>query len=134
MTDNIACNSFYSYARLGLHKQKLSIIDMHKRIVICCCPRDENSEKVESETSRRILTVYDTLRLLGFMGRNNEIRAMYAVYFSTNGRKPKKNELHLRVLRHAYEQNCDERTVYRRLNYGKKLFNYIYNSSNTECL
>ncbi len=134
MADNIIANSFYSYARLGLQRQSLSIIDMHKRIVICCCACDENSEKVESETSKGMLAVYDTLRLLAFSGRTNEIHAVYAVYFSTHGRKPKKNELQLRVLRHAYDQNCDARTVYRRLSYAKKLFSFIYNFNNTEIL
>jgi len=134
MNDNIAVNSFFLYAGLGLEKSNLSIIEVHKRIIDSCCFCVENADKRVTETSKRLLAVYDTMRLLGFLGRQNETLAVYAIYFSTHGRKPRKNELHLRVLRHAYEQSCDIRTVYRQLRYAKKLFDFVYNHNNNENL
>jgi len=133
MYDNIAVNSFFSYARLGLERQQLSNIEMYKRIIVCCSRCSDRNNGDEMETVKRLFAVYDTLRLLNYAGRKDELRAIYAIYFATHGRKPRKNEIHLRALHHAFERNCDIRTVYRRLNYSKRLFNSIYSFKNTEC-
>lgn len=112
-------SAFRKYTRLGLASQHLSPFDAYARIKGCC--------KTESD-ARDLLAVYDTVRLLKISGKSDILSSVYAVYFSYMGRLPRRNEISNRVLRHAYETNCDERTVYRQLEYARKLYkNLRYN-------
>ena len=106
-------SAFRKYTRLGLASGRLSPFDAYARI--------KGVSRNESD-ARDLLAVYDTIRLLKISGKNDVLESVYAVYFSYMGRLPKKNEISNRVLRHAYETNCDERTVYRRLEYARRLY------------
>ena len=69
-----------------------------------------------------MLAVYDTLRLLTYEGRREELRAVRAVYFARAGRCLRRNDISLRVQRFAIENYMDARTVYRRLARVKSLY------------
>ena len=105
--------SFRKYSRLGLANEKLSPFDAYDRIRGVCKNKSEALD---------LLAVYDTMRLLRISNKTEVIKAVYAVHFGSLGKKPKKNEISDRVLRHATENYCDERTVYRQLEYAKKLY------------
>jgi hypothetical protein len=106
-------SSFRKYSRLGLANDKLSPFDAYDRIRGVCKNKSEALD---------LLAVYDTMRLLRISNKTEVIKAVYAVYFGMSGKKPKKNEISERVLRHASENYCDERTVYRQLEYARKLY------------
>ena len=109
----IIISSFRKYSRLGLASKKLSPFDAYDRIRGVCSNKSEALD---------LLAVYDTMRLLRISNKTEIIKAVYAVYFCGLGKKPKKNEISDRVLRHATENYCDERTVYRQLEYARKLY------------
>ena len=106
-------SSFRKYSRLGLANDKLSPFDAYDRIRGVCRTKGEALD---------LLAVYDTMRLLRISNKTEVIKAVYAVYFGHLGRNPRKNEISDRVLRHATENYCDERTVYRQLEYARKLY------------
>lgn len=105
--------AFRKYSRLGLASGKLDPFDAYDRIKGCCSTRSE---------ARRLLAVYDTVRFLRLTGNRDVLKAVYAIYFSHAGCTMRANEVSQRVLRHAYENNCDERTVYRRLSYAIEIY------------
>lgn len=105
--------SFRKYSRLGLANERLSPFDAYDRIRGVCKNKSDALD---------LLAVYDTMRLLRISNKTEVIKAVYAVYFGSLGKKPKKNEISDRVLRHATENYCDERTVYRQLEYARKLY------------
>ena len=105
--------AFRKYSRLGLASGKLDPFDAYDRIKGCCSTRSE---------ACRLLAVYDTVRFLRLTGNRDVLRAVYAIYFSHAGCTMRANEVSQRVLRHAYENNCDERTVYRRLSYAIEIY------------
>ena len=109
-------SSFRKYARLGLGNRKLSPFDVYDRIRGVCSSKSEALD---------LLAVYDTMRLLRASNKIEVTNAVKAVYFSMQGKKPKKNEISEKVLRHAIENYCDERTVYRQLEYAKKLYKML---------
>ena len=109
-------SSFRKYSRLGLANQSLSPFDVYDRIRGVCATKSDALD---------LLAVYDTMRLLRLSNKKDVIKSVYAVYFSILGKKPKKNEISERVLRHATESYCDERTVYRQLEYARKLYKML---------
>ncbi len=109
-------SAFRKYTRLGLSSNKLSPFDAYERIRGVC---------VDSESANDLLAVYDTMRFLKILGKSDVIKAVHAVYFDTLRKKPKKNEISSRVIRYAYENHCDERTVYRQLEYARKIYKLI---------
>ena len=108
-----AVAAFMKYARYGFHKRALSGFDMIDCIRGCTTGREEADE---------MLAVYDTLRLLSYMNKQQELRAVREVYFARQGRRLRKNDVSLRVRRFAAEEFFDDRTVYRRLAAVKRLF------------
>ncbi len=106
-------NSFRKYSRLGLASRKLDIFDAYDRIRGCCRTKRE---------ARELLAVYDTVRFLRLTGNIESLRALYDVYFALASKPLKKSDISMRIVRHAYENNCDERTVYRRLSYAFSLY------------
>jgi len=106
-------SAFRKYARLGLASAKLSPFDAYERI---------RGVSKNHEIARDLLAVYDTIRLLKLSRKNDVLDALYAVYFRSLERYTPKNSITQRVLRHAYETNSDERSVYRRLSYARKLY------------
>lgn len=105
---------------MGLAKNNISPFDAYDRI--------RGVSKTQSD-ALDLLAVYDTMRLLRISGKNDVIKAIYAIYFDFQGRKPKKNEISNRVLRYAYDTHCDIRTVYRQLEYARKLYKMLRNDS-----
>ena len=106
-------SAFRKYSRLGLENKYLSPFDAYDRIRGVCKTKSEALD---------LLAVYDTIRLLRISRKTEVINAVYAVYFCSLGRKPRKNEISDRVLRHAMENYCDERTVYRQLEYARRVY------------
>lgn len=106
-------NSFRKYSRLGLASEKLDVFDAYERIRGCCRNKREAHE---------LLAVYDTVRFLRLSGNVESLRALRSIYFSLSGRTVRKNEISQRIQRFAYENHCDERTVYRRLSYAVRVY------------
>ncbi len=112
-------SAFRKYTRLGLASGKLTPFDAYDRIRGC-------SKTIEEACD--LLAVYDTIRLLHISGKKDVLASVKAIYFAEIGRAPRKNEISARVLRHAYETNCDERSVYRQLEYARKLYKNLRNN------
>ena len=109
-------SAFRKYTRLGLSSSELSPFDAYERIRGVC---------TNKESANDLLAVYDTMRFLKILGKGEAIKAVRVVYFETLRKKPKKNEISSRVIRYAYENHCDERTVYRQLEYVRKIYKLI---------
>ena len=104
---------------MNLSKNNLYPFDAYDRIRGVCKNKDEALD---------LLAVYDTLRILRISGKDDVIDAIYRIYFDMNGRKPKRNEISNKVLRYAYEQHYDLRTIYRRLEYARKVYSTLRSS------
>ena len=109
-------SAFRKYTRLGLSRINLSPFDAYARIRGVC---------KNFESANDLLAVYDTMRFLKILGKDDVVGAVRAVYFDTLRRKAKKNEISLKVRRYAFENHCDERTVYRQLEYARKIYKLI---------
>ena len=72
-----------------------------------------------------MLAVFDTLRLLEFLGDMIALRAVRDIYFATAGSKLRSNEITLRIRRLADEMHCDDRTIYRRLKKARDMWEYL---------
>ena len=112
-------SAFRKYTRLGLASDRLSPFDAYDRI--------RGVSKSYGE-ALDLLAVYDTLRILKMSGKLDIIAAVYAIYFDAINKKPKKNDISLKVTRYAYETHRDERTVYRQLQYVRKLYKLLRSS------
>ena len=111
-----AYTAFRRYALLGLDRRSLNVFEAYECIRGMCA---------SSSSALDMLAVYDTLRLLGASERVECITAIRAVYFYGAGRRPRKNDITYRIRRLAYESHCDERTVYRHLQYAKRLYETV---------
>ena len=111
-----AYTAFRRYALLGLDRRSLSVFEAYECIRGMCAT---------GSAALDMLAVYDTLRLLRASERAECIAAIRAVYFYGAGRRPRKNDITYRIRRLAHESHCDERTVYRRLQYAKKLYETV---------
>ena len=107
---------FRKFARLGLANCELNPIQVYKKIDVLC-------------TSRRsmldMFAVFDTLRLLALDGEDETIDAIYKVYFSGKTHRLTGREMSERVSRVADEYFCDDRTVYRRLEKARAIYERI---------
>lgn len=99
-----AARAFRNYARLGLVGSRSAIDTVCKIRGIC-----------SDSAALDMLAVFDTLRLLEFLGDMIALRAVRDIYFATAGIKLHSNEITLRIRRLADEVHCDDRTIYRRL-------------------
>ncbi len=108
-----AGRAFRRFAAFGFDRRSLEVFEVYEAIRGSC--RDK-------EAALDMLAVYDTLRLLRATGQRDCADAVKAIYFTASGRRPRRNDITYRVRRHAYEQNFDERTVYRRLSAAKELY------------
>ena len=113
---NKIISAFRKYTRLGLSNSRLTPFEAYERIRGVC---------PDYESANDLLAVYDTIRFLRILGKTEVLMAVKAVYFETLKNKPKKNEISARVLRYAYENNYDERTVYRQLEYARKIYKLV---------
>ena len=109
-------SAFRKYTRLGLATQNLSLFEAYDRIRGACKTEEEALD---------LVAVYDTVRLLKISERADIIKALRAVYFYSSRPTAKKNEISMRVLRYAYENHCDERTVYRQLQYARRIYKLV---------
>ena len=114
-TRDEAARVFRRYARLGLDRRLLKPFEVYNVIY---------GVSISEESALKLLAVYDTVRLLALTDPE-ALDALRAVYFFDRGRTPAKNQIGHRVLRHAQEKYCDERTVYRRLKAAKELYYHL---------
>ena len=111
--------AFVKYTRLGLASEKLSPFHAYRRI---------RGVSRSEEEAYDLLAVYDTVRILKLLNKRDELHTVKAIYLADRNILKKKNAISMRVLRHAYEINCDERTVYRQLEFARKLYSSLRNS------
>ena len=109
-----AARAFRNYARLGLVGSRSAIDTVCKIRGIC-----------SDSAALDMLAVFDTLRLLEFLGDIIALRAVRDIYFATAGSKLHSNEITLRIRRLADELHCDDRTVYRRLKKARDMWEYL---------
>ena len=117
---NKIISAFRKYTRLGLSNARLTPFEAYERIRGVC---------LDKECANDLLAVYDTIRFLKISGKTEVLSAVRAVYLDTLRKKPHKNDISLRVLRYAYENNYDERTVYRQLEYARKMYKLVRSST-----
>lgn len=104
---------FRKFARLGLDSETLSPIQVYKKIDILCASRRGRLD---------MLSVYDTLRLLWLNNEIEIIEAIRRVYFEGKEYRLTKYDIGARVLALANDEHCDERTIYRRLERARKIY------------
>lgn len=107
---------FRKYARIGLADARLNPIQAYKKIDILCTSRRSKLD---------MLGVYDTLRLLFLDGDEETLDAIFKVYFSGRQYRLSGRETSERVTRLANEQYCDDRTIYRRLEKARKIYERV---------
>ena len=110
---DVAAKAFLRYAAYGFDRLERDAFDMLDSIRGCTANREE---------AGRMLAVYDTLRLLDYEGRREELLALREVYFRGAGRRLRRNDITWRVQRFATDHFMDARTVYRRLARVKRLY------------
>lgn len=108
-----AVRAFRKYARLCPDSERVSYFDLCKRI---------RGSLGNDRDALKILSVYDTLKLLESLGNTDAADAVREVYFYADGKAPRKNEISYRVRRFALSRHMDERTVWRRLSEAKSLY------------
>lgn len=113
---NETIRAFRKYARLGLDAEMLSPIQIYKKIDILC---------VSHRSRLDMQSVYDTLRLLWLNGESEIISAIKCVYFEGNAYRMTKYDIGARVLSLAQSNHCDERTIYRRLERARAIYEKI---------
>lgn len=107
---------FRKFARLGLDAEQLTPIQIYKKIEILCASRRSRLD---------MLSVYDTLRLLWLYGEDEIIEAVRCVYFDGRAYRLTKYDISARVLTLACENHCDERTIYRRLQRARDIYEKV---------
>lgn len=113
---NEIIRSFRKFSRLGLNSHDRNPIQTYKKIEILCSSRRARIE---------MLSIYDTLRILCLNEETEIIEAVERVYFEGNAYRLTKHEISTRVLSLAHENHCDERTIYRRLERARNLFEKV---------
>ena len=107
---------FRKYARMGLADARLNPIQAYKKIDILCTSRRNKLD---------MLSVYDTLRLLFLDDDEETLDAIFKVYFSGRQYRLSGREMSEHVARLAKEQYCDDRTIYRRLEKARKIYERV---------
>ncbi len=107
---------FRKFARLGLDSETLNPIQVYKKIDILCVSRRSKLD---------MLAVYDTLRLLWLEEEDGIIDAIRNVYFDDKAYRLTKYDISAKILALAYKNHCDERTIYRRLERARGLYEKI---------
>lgn len=107
---------FRKFARLGLDFEGLSPIQVYKKIEILC---------VSKRARLDMHAVYDALRLLWLYGETETVNAIRRIYFEGKAYRLTKYDISARVLALATENHCDERTIYRRLERARDIYEKI---------
>ena len=105
--------AFQKYARLCRDADEISYFSLSARLKGCC--------KTQRE-ALKILAVKDLFDMLNASGKSETVDAIKAVYCSNFGRTPRKNDISYRVRKFALEHHLDERTVFRKIEEAKKLY------------
>ena len=113
---NEIIRSFRKFARLGLDNELLSPIQVYKKIDFLC---------ISKRSRLDMLSVYDTLRLLWLNDEKSTIEAIKSVYFEKKAHRLTKHDISTQVLSLAQENHCDERTIYRRLERARQIYEKI---------
>lgn len=107
---------FRKFARLGLDSEMLSPIQVYKKIDVLC---------VSHRSRLDMLSVFDTMRLLWLNGETEIIESVRRVYFDGKAYRLTKYDIGARVLSLAQSKHCDERTIYRRLERARAIYEKI---------
>ena len=109
---------FRRYARLGIDDSGLNPIQVYKKIDVLCSSRRSKLD---------MLAVFDTLRILELKEDTDTdtLIAIERVYFYGKAHRTTKYDLGSRVSELARDQYCDDRTIYRRLQKARELFEKV---------
>ena len=107
---------FRKFARLGLDSEMLNPIQVYKKIDVLCVSRRSRLD---------MLSVFDTMRLLWLNGETEIIESVRRVYFEGKAYRLTKYDIGTRVLSLAQSNHCDERTIYRRLERARAIYERI---------
>ena len=107
---------FRKFARLGLNNENASPIRIYKKIEMLCPSRRSRLD---------MMAVYDAMRLLKLNGEDEVLEAVSKVYFEGTAIRLTKQEKGARVLNLSFLSHCDERTIYRRLEKARVLYQKI---------
>ena len=109
------------YARFNVASGCNDLIDVYKRIQGVC----GNNRELALD----LLAVRDLVMILRLEGDNDTLKALNEIYFLPFAEYPqrqmRKREISYGVLRFAYENNVDERTVYRKLQKARMLWEKV---------
>ena len=112
------------YARLGADVGCVTPFEAYKRI--------EGAYRSNEALALDVWAVRETLLILKLRGEDETIRAIREIYLKPFAkemdRRVDKNEISGLILRFAYENHLDERTVYRRLQKARQLWQDIRNT------
>lgn len=109
-----AAQAFLSFARL-------SLCECQSPLHVLCRIRGICGESAALD----MLAVFDTLRLLELEGDELALRAVREIYFAAARKRRRAGDTSLRVRRLAYEEHCDDRTVYRRLEKARRIWYFV---------
>ena len=109
-----AAQAFRCYARL-------SLCNCNSALQILCRIRGICGDS----TALDMIAVFDTLRLLELDGDTLALRAVKEIYFATASKRIRAGEISLRIRRLAWEEHCDDRTVYRRLEKVRRVWEFV---------
>ena len=107
--------SFKKYVRLGLLDKR---IGEYQRIRILHGFAKSDVEFYD------LVSVSDLVKVVSVMGREDELYAFISIYMRDGGRRlcSSKRDIDTAVTRYALRNNCDARTVYRRLSFITSLY------------
>jgi len=106
------------YARLNVSRGCEDSLDIYRRIEGVC----GNNRELALD----LLAVRDLVMILILEGDEGTLKALNEIYFVPFAKCPqkqiRKNTMSYMILRFAYENNVDERTVYRRLQKARMIW------------
>ena len=107
---------FRKFASMGFYNHNYNPIQVYKKIDMFCISRRSKLD---------MLAVFDTLRLLTLLGEVDTVKCIEMVYFSNLTQRLSRQEMGRGISKCALELFRDERTVYRKLEYARDLFEQI---------
>ena len=106
------------YSRLNISKGCANSLEIYERIVGVCGNR--------RELALDLLAVRDLLMILKLKNDVQMLNIINEIYFLPFAKHPQrqigKSEMSYRILRFAYENHMDERTVYRKLQKARSIW------------
>ena len=105
---------FYRYARLGLADEKNALCVILR--IYGSCGKGGALD---------MLAVFDTLRLLRYLGKTDVLLAIRRVYFDCARHPSSLNDVTYAIRRLSFEINADERTIYRQLAKARSIWSAV---------